>query len=300
MRKPARNSNLYFRTSFPHFFPVVDRPPAAIFFSMRKSPDLAGSQSLAAFSGVLQSRSRGVCRRSWFTGLLIVGSVMTAIAQSPQPVFQPDLREYGWVEFGGAIISDLDGRFRGPSVADSSDTDVRVSLSPGFAVSGGFGERFTPSFIAEIQGGLFYHNIDQIRISPAGRWSVDANLLQVPIMLNLVFEVPLRYSLKPFVGAGVGAVVSWLDMNDNLPGPEGVPGPRVDRSSTEVNFAYQGFTGLRLQLARQGVLALTYRAVAGGNPQWTLKERDTGQSVGSLRVEDVLVHSVTLGFMVPF
>jgi hypothetical protein len=300
MRKPARNSNLYFGATSRHRFPLWTAHQPLSSFPMRKSPDVPNSQSLVASSSVLQTRSRVGCGKSWLAGLLIAGSVLMAMAQSPQPVYQPDLREYGWVEFGGAIISDLDGRFRGPSIADSSETDVRVSLSPGFAVSGGFGERFTPSFIAEIQVGLFYHNIDQIRMSPAGRWSVDANLIQVPIMLNLVFEVPLRYQIKPFLGAGVGAVVSWLDMDDNLPGPEGVPGARLDRSSTEINFAYQGFTGLRLQLARQGVLALTYRAVAGGNPRRTLKERDTGQSVGSLRVEDVLVHSVTLGFMVPF
>jgi opacity protein-like surface antigen len=297
MRKPARNSNLYFCTSFP--FPIVDRQRAATLPSMRKRFESARSILAVASAGVLRSIPRGASRQAWFVGLLLAG-VISSSAQSPQPTFQPDLREYGWVEVGGALISDLDGRFRGPSVAEPLDTDVRLSLSPGFAVSGGFGERFTPSFIAEIQGGLFYHNIDEIRISTAGQWSVDASLLQVPIMLNLVFEVPLRNRLKPFIGAGVGAVVSWLDIDDSLPATEGTTGPRVDGTSTEVNFAYQGFAGLRLQLARQGVLAVTYRAVAGGNPQWTLKERETGQSVGSLRVEDVLVHSVTLGFMVPF
>jgi opacity protein-like surface antigen len=267
---------------------------------MRKRVDFARSYLPVASADVLQSRWRCASKQAWFAGLLLAGSVIITSAQSPQPVFQPDLREYGWVEVGGAVISDLDGRFRGPSFGDPLDTDVRLSLSPGFAVSGGFGERFTSSFIAEVQGGLFYHNIDHIRISPAGQWSVDATLLQVPIMLNLVIEVPLRHRLKPFVGAGVGAVVSWLDMDDSLPATEGTTGRRVDRTSTEINFAYQGFAGLRLQLARQGVLAVTYRAVAGGNPQWTLKERETGESVGSLRVEEVLVHSVTLGFMVPF
>jgi opacity protein-like surface antigen len=237
----------------------------------------------------------------WLLVCLLACSTTGALAQTePARTFQPDLSGYGWVEFGGAFISDLDGSLHLPASDHSSDPEVGVSLSPGFAVMGGFGERFTPSFIAEIQGGLFYHNIDEIQLSSAGRWSVDASLFQVPVMFNLVFEVPLRDRLKPFVGAGVGAMISWLDIDGNLPSSGETPGPRVNETSTEVRLAYQGFAGLRLQLARQGILAITYRAVNSDSPRWTLREKESGQSVGSLKADDILVHSVTLGFMVPF
>jgi opacity protein-like surface antigen len=238
----------------------------------------------------------------WLLCLLLVINLLTSPSQAADPELipvppPPPYQAYGWVEFGGAVLSDLDGRLRSPSIPD---TDVELSLSPGFAVAGGFGERLSSSLIAEIQGGLFYHNIDEIVAVGTPGWSIDASLFQVPIMLNLVFELPLRYRLKPFVGAGAGAVISWLDIDDSLPAHEGLPGPQVDRTSTEVNFAYQGFAGLRLSLARQGVLTFSYRALAGGNPQWSLKEKSTGQTVGNLKAEDVLVHSFTLGFMVPF
>jgi opacity protein-like surface antigen len=257
----------------------------------------SNAQSRGSRSGARLTARQCVWLLAWLLGCSSTG----ALAQTePARTFHHDLREYGWIEFGGAVIGDLDGRLQTPAFATSPDTDVRLSLSPGFAVSGGFGERFAPSFIAELQAGLFYHNIDEIRATPAGRWSIDASLFQIPIMVNLVFEVPLRHQLKPFVGAGVGTVISWLDIDDNLPIPGEAPGPRLDRTSTEISFAYQGFAGLRLQLARQGVLAVTYRAVAGGSPRWTLKDRESGQSIGSLKVDDILVHSVAIGFMVPF
>jgi opacity protein-like surface antigen len=239
--------------------------------------------------------------RACLLATLIPLVAATALAQSTQaPHFEPDLREYGWIEFGGAILPTLDGRLRSPGPEGPVTTDVRLSLSTGFAVAGGFAERITPSLVAEIQGGLFYHNIDKIRSANAPTWSPDASLFQVPVFANLLFEVPLRSRLKPFLGAGIGAAITWLDIDDQLPATDVLPGPRIDRTSTEINLAYQGFAGVRLQLARQGVLAFTYRAVATGSPNWTLKDRETGRSVGSLKAHDALVHSFTLGFLVPF
>lgn len=246
---------------------------------------------------------RGLRCECWFVSLLMAFATFAPQAQDPQPVFvEPDYREYGWVEFGGAVIADTDGRLRHQSFDNQgpASSDVRVSFSPGFAVSGGFGERFTPSFMAEIQGGLIFHNLDEVRISQTGWWSPDADLMQVPILVNLLFEAPLRSRLKPFLGAGAGASISWLNIDDRLPSPGDAPDRRVAHSSTEINFAYQGFAGVRLQLARQGVLAVTYRAVATGSPQWTLKERETRQSLGTLKLDNVLAHCVTVGFLVRF
>jgi opacity protein-like surface antigen len=208
-------------------------------------------------------------------------------------------QEYGWIELGGALLPRLDGTLNTSTLESSTSTDLELRFNPGFAVAGGFAERLTSTLVAEIQAGFFYHDIDELRFQTGTSWSPDASLLQVPVTFNLLFEIPLKSRLVPFAGAGVGATISWLDVDDSIP-IQGATFVRVDRSSTEINFAYQLFAGARLRMGSQGTLALTYRAVANGSPRWSLKEKDSGNTVGNLKAEDVLVHALTLGFLVEF
>lgn len=239
--------------------------------------------------------------RACLLTLLIPLLAGPALSQSTEATrSESRLLEYGWVEFGGAILPTLDGRLRARGPEGSISTDVSLSFNTGIAVAGGLAERVAPFLIVEIQGGLFYHNIDTIRSANTPSWSPNASLFQVPVLANLVFEVPVRSRFQPFLGAGIGAAITWLDIDDQLPSTPAFTGPYIDGSSTEVTLSYQGFAGVRLQLARQGHLLLTYRAVAAGSPSWSLKDSETGNSVGSLKANDTLVHSFTLGFLVPF
>lgn len=220
----------------------------------------------------------------------------------PWSLFAQDIpwaREYGWVEFGGAVIPDLDARIGMTSATGTVNSDVKLRLSPGFSVNGGLGERFNEWLAAEIQGGFLYHNVDEVEGPGDSVRSLDANLLQVPVFFNLVFELPLKSRFTPYAGVGAGALINWLDIDDRIAtgGPEPV---EVDDSSTEVNFAYQAFAGGRLRMGDQGVIELTYRFMGGASPNWSLKEAETGDSIGNLKADDIFVHALTLGFVVEF
>jgi opacity protein-like surface antigen len=208
-------------------------------------------------------------------------------------------REYGWAEFGGAIVPDIDARIGITGGAGSTDSDVKLQLSPGFSVNGGLGERFNDWFAVEIQGGFLYHNVDEVKGQGGAFRSLDASLLQVPVFFNVVFELPLRSNLTPYAGVGAGAMINWLDIDDQI-ATGGAEPVSVDDSSTEVNFAFQAFAGGRLRMGDQGVIELTYRFMAGGSPTWSLKEEDTGDTIGNLKADDIIVHALTIGFLVEF
>jgi opacity protein-like surface antigen len=227
---------------------------------------------------------------------VVVGSLGLSGMLFAQDV--PWSREYGWAEFGGAMIPDLDATAGLTGGTGSVSSDVKLKFSPGFSVNGGLGERFNEWLGAEIQGGFLYHNIDEIA-GPGVSSSPDASLLQVPVFFNLVFEIPLRTPLTPYAGVGVGALINWLDIDDEF-STGGLEPVEVEDSSTEINFAYHAFAGARLRMGNQGIVELTYRFMGGSSPNWSLKEAETGDSIGNLKADDVFVHALTLGFVVEF
>jgi opacity protein-like surface antigen len=208
-------------------------------------------------------------------------------------------QEYGWAEFGGAVIPDLDGRLDITSGTGTTRSDVNLKLSPGFSVNGGLGERLSDWLAVEVQGGFLYHNVDEIDVANSGFRSIDASLLQVPIYFNFVFELPLQSRLTPYAGVGAGAMINWLDIDDQF-ATGGAEPVSVDGSSTEINFAFQAFAGARLSLGERGAVELTYRFMAAGSPTWSLEEADSSNNVGNLKADDLFVHALTLGFLVEF
>jgi len=223
-------------------------------------------------------------------------------AQEPMPARSYDptpFQEYGWVEFGYAHLPAFDATLSAVTTNGVVNQDLELEMGPGFAVHGGLGESFSRWISAELLGGFYYHSVDDMT-GPDGGWQVlNADLFQVPVMLNLVIHVPLKSRLTPVLGGGAGAVFSWLDVDDQIPTGDGNT-LRVDGSSMEVTFAYQAFAGLRYQHGDGAAVSLTYRFTGVGNPTWGLDDADTGRSVADLKAHDIGVHSLTLGFHVGF
>jgi len=230
---------------------------------------------------------------------LLAGSV-AAQEQTVLPLPDPTpFREYGWVEFGYAHVPAFDATLSSVSSNGVMNQDLRMEMGPGFAVHGGLGESFSRWISAELLGGIYYHNVDELSGADGAGRGFDASLLQVPILVNLVVHVPLRSRLTPVLGVGAGAVISWLDVEDQLPiGGGNIL--QVNGSSTEVTFAYQAFAGLRYQYGDGAVVSLTYRFTGVGSPTWGLDDAVTGRSVADLKAHDLCVHSLTLGFHIGF
>ncbi|MCL4177804.1 MAG: outer membrane beta-barrel protein [Verrucomicrobia bacterium] len=229
--------------------------------------------------------------------IALAGLLVLPLTGSTEDI--PWSREYGWVEFGGAVIPDLDARLGVTGGTSTVHSDLELELSPGFSVNGGLGERLSDWLAVEIQGGFLYHNVDEVNAADGSFRSLDASLMQVPVFFNFVFELPLRSRFTPYAGVGAGAMINWLDIDDQIAAGDSVV-VSVDGSSTEVNFAYQAFAGGRLRMGDQGVLEITYRFMGCSSPNWSLKAEDTGDSIANLKADDIFVHALTVGFIVEF
>ncbi len=109
--------------------------------------------------------------------IALAGLLVLPLAGSTEDI--PWSREYGWVEFGGAVIPDLDARLGVTGDTGTVNSDLELQLSPGFSVNGGLGERLSDWLAVEIQGGFLYHNVDEVSAADGSFRSLDASLMQV-------------------------------------------------------------------------------------------------------------------------
>ncbi len=208
-------------------------------------------------------------------------------------------REAAWIEVGVGWLPDVDGSLKWETASGAYYDEVRMKWGPGLAVHGGFREEFTSWLAAELEGGILWFEADSVTGTGGEEWMGDVTLLETPVLLNLVFQVPLKGRFTPFAGAGAGAVFSWLDLDERLPG-EGGTSVRVEESSVETELAYQVFAGLRFRISAEGDISLTYRYLHGGDPTWRLRDTEADDTVGKLEAEDMAAHSVALGFHLRF
>jgi OOP family OmpA-OmpF porin len=98
---------------------------------------------------------------------------------------------------------------------------------------------------------------------------------QIPVMVNGIYHIPLDLPIKPFVGAGVGGVLS-------------IASDDVD-SEEAFAFGYQGLIGAKYQITDRAELGAVYKILGT-----TDLEFDTFETKGSL------AHMLALAFTYKF
>lgn len=155
------------------------------------------------------------------------------------------------------------------------DLGIRTDIAAGF--------RFTRCLAAELELGLTFTEVQDSSGIPLANEGSDV-FVQVPIMGNLVYHYRNHTKWQPFVGAGVGGVENLLEQRQTW---SGFGYSSSVRESAFV-LGYQGFAGIRYEIAKQMILGLQYRYMA-------TTEQDYSHKFG-FKMDGVTTHAVTLTF----
>lgn len=206
----------------------------------------------------------------------VISFAATVRAEANDPIYPDGL--YGWYEAGPTWVESAKLRdfFGNPTAANS------VELNPGFHFGIGVGRELTRYLKVEVESGFKYNSLDQI----SGALSSSGNLYRVPVLGNVVLQLPNRTGVVPMIGAGVGA--QWLHLDaQNI----SFGGTTVNDSSDTWAFNYQGFAGFLYELNERFSMGLFYRYNVVDGPSW-----DFNGLPGNLKLNDLRTHSLALTF----
>lgn len=153
---------------------------------------------------------------------------------------------------------------------------VKAQFEPGYRTDFGIGYRVTRDVGLEFNTGFIQNSVndtDGMFAVPNATFNID----QVPVMMNVVYHIPLKAAIKPFVGGGGGGVIGII----HLSAP-------YEPSTTDADVAagLRAMAGVNVNITRSLDFGLTYKLLATSGYDWYV--------LGGTKVstDDLVNHSI--------
>ena len=171
------------------------------------------------------------------------------------------------------------------TMSDTIGDSENVTFDPGARLDFDFGYNFTTNWATELEIGLI---INQVKNSVfLGTDVMEVDLVELPIMLNVIYTQPLGRHFSAHLGGGVGGVFS--DYSNEFGGT----------TESETTFAFQGLAGLKYAINERWDLAVTYQFLGTTEhdvgPGW-----DSHGNPTEFKSDGTMTHSVLLALTFKF
>jgi opacity protein-like surface antigen len=154
-----------------------------------------------------------------------------------------------------------------------------VEINPGARFDGAFGWQFSKPLAAEFETGITLNSVDKIGGIAVSSYGGRADIYQIPMLVNLVYTLPVQGKIKPYVGAGAGGIATMADMQT----------PLGNINDTDFTFGYQGFAGVRWTLSERADIGVAYKFMASLDHGWS-------SSGVTLKTDGMFTHALMLFF----
>ena len=189
----------------------------------------------------------------------------------------------------------------GPEIAHKTDvkeffgpsSGIQVEYDPGLRISAAGGYQFCRYFSAELESGILYNSIKSIIGPGSSGTDTDASVVNVPLLANAVFHIPLESNFVPYCGFGVGGSTSVLTIDHAT-----IAGRRLDGDDSDFVWAAQAFAGFRYEFNDRMGVGFGYKFLATGQPSWDVFSFTAGS--GQLRFDNARTHSFLAEFTLKF
>jgi len=128
---------------------------------------------------------------------------------------------------------------------DSIGDNEKVTFDTGARLDCELGFNITPNWAVELETGLIDNQVKNSAILGTDFMNVD--LMEIPIMANVIYTRPLGRNFSVYLGGGLGAAFSqyYTDLGGE--------------TQSDTTFAFQGLAGLKYTFAGRWDLGVTYK-----------------------------------------
>ncbi|MGH7993089.1 MAG: outer membrane protein [Limisphaerales bacterium] len=165
------------------------------------------------------------------------------------------------------------------TLSDTLGDSEQVSFDPGARLDFDFGYNFTKNWAAELEVGLA---INQVKNSFfLGTDFMEVDLVELPIMVNVIYTQPLGRHFSAYCGGGLGGVFS--DYSNEF----------GETTVSDTTFGFQGLAGIKYAPNDRWNIGVAYKFLG-------TTEHDVGPGIDSngnsteFKSDGTLTHSVLL------
>jgi opacity protein-like surface antigen len=163
---------------------------------------------------------------------------------------------YARVDFGGSYQQSTT-LFQSAPVPNTKTATFNLGMRGNLAA----GYHFNESWAAEFDTGLIWNSVDKANgVSLDQPYPNNASFATytVPVLVNVVYKVPLKGDLTPYAAAGVGGAATILSYNKAA----------TSFTGSDFVFAYQVEVGLKYRVTPNASFGIAYQFLGTTDPNW--------------------------------
>lgn len=191
-------------------------------------------------------------------GLVLANSTSHLPAQSPPPAYYD--APYSGVPTGtvpgryyatplsGKVYLSFDAGVALQQDITMSDTigdSETVTFDPGARLDFDFGYNFTKNWAAELEIGLVANQVKNSFF--LGTDFMEVDLVELPIMVNVIYTQPLGRHFSTYIGGGIGGVFS--DYSNEF----------GETTASDTTFGFQGLAGVKYAINERWDIGVAYK-----------------------------------------
>jgi opacity protein-like surface antigen len=185
---------------------------------------------------------------------------------------------HAWFEAGG-LLSQSAELHSFPGAGGSA----KLTLNPGVRVGVGSDYSFRRFFSVGWEVGLLASSMDEAR----GLEEIDGVINQVPFLINIAFRYENKTGFTPFVGIGLGAASTAIDIDEARSSTT-----TLDGSDYDFVPAWQATAGLKYEFKNHVSVGVTYKYLWTDDAEWELESDSPATPDQDLALDGIRSHAL--------
>lgn len=190
--------------------------------------------------------------------VVLVTSVVAVAAQDRAQTSRHWTKNlYANIDLGGVYQQEDTTLFQSSPFPTSGTATFNLGVRGNAAL----GYNLNKSWALEFDTGVLWNSMDKVNgysLDQPYPLNTSFETYTVPFLANVVFKLPLKGSLVPYVGAGVGGAANILYYSQAT----------ASMNDYDIVFAYQAEAGLKYMISKRACIGVAYQFLGTTDPSW--------------------------------
>lgn len=170
-------------------------------------------------------------------------------------------------------------------IHESFGQTANTTYNPGIRADIALGYNLNNSWAVELSTGVIWNTMDQVNGVALSSFNQTFDTYIIPNLVNVIYKIPTKGSWKPYLGAGVGSVVSIASIHAG-----NYTGGTLDLSDSDFTFAYQAGAGLDYSLTKNISIGVSYKFLGMMSQSWYMKSFHNRLSTDAIYTHAILIN----------